>query len=380
MKVTQLLWQVPALLIALIVGGVTGCGSGSSGQASVAVADASSDQYNAIYVTIDKIQVHASADAEESGWVTLFTPRKTINLLSLINGVREELGVVSLAAGHYTQMRLVIGSEADTGINTLSQSHPFANYVIDTSNAYHELKVPSGHQTGVKIVQGFDINANETTELILDFNAAASVVIAGSSGNYLLKPTIKVLETADYAILSGRVTAAADGSAIAGALVTAQTYNASAADLKDQVTVESGTISADTGFYALFLAPSTYNAVAFKVGFTPSASATTLAAGTTTTLDFSLTAASSGTATGSVTISGAGSETFATLSFRQDATVSGSASVIEVASLNVASGGTYSLSLPVGTYTVISSSAGQTTQSATLVITASASTTLNVSF
>lgn len=380
MKITQLLKLVPALVFALAMGNITGCGSGSSGQASVAVADASSDQYNAIYVTIDKVQVHASADAEESGWVTLFTPRKTVNLLALINGVREELGVVSLATGHYTQMRLIIGTEADTGINILSQSHPFANYVIDTSNAYHELKVPSGHQTGIKIVHGFDINANETTELILDFNASASVVIAGSSGKYLLKPTIKVLETADYAILSGRVTAAADSSAIAGALVTAQIYSASAADLKDQVTVESGTISADTGFYALFLAPSTYNAVAFKAGFAPSASAVTLAAGTTTTLDFSLTASEMGTATGAVSISGAGSETFATLSFRQDATVSGSATVIEVASINVASGGTYSLSLPTGTYTVISSSSGQTTQSSTLIITANTSTTLNVSF
>lgn len=365
--------------MALMLGSLYGCGSASQGQVLMSLTDAATDQYHGVYVTIDKVQVHQSGDSENS-WLTILTPQKTYNLLALANGVRESLGIVSVASGSYTQLRLVLGNDPDNGINILSQSHPFANYVIDTDNAYHELKVPSGHQTGVKIVQGFDINAHETTELILDFNAAASVVIAGSSGQYLLKPTIKILTTTEYAILSGTITAAADGAVVAGALVTAQIFDSAAADVRDQVSVESGTVSDDTGLYALFLVPSSYNIVAYKAGFAPSASPVTLAAGSTATLDFALVAATMGTVSGTVTISGADSETFATLSFRQGMTISGGLQFIEVMSINVGSGGSYSISLPEGTYTVVSSSANQATQTSTLVVTGNASTTLNVSF
>ena len=86
----------------------------------------------------------------------------------------------------------------------MSQAHPYANYVIidkDPNDAIdpvsHELKVPSGDKTGVKIVGGYFISANQTTELILDFDACRSVVQAGNSGQWHLKPTIKLGEQQD---------------------------------------------------------------------------------------------------------------------------------------------------------------------------------------
>jgi len=60
-------------------------------------------------------------------------------------------------------MRLIIGDSPDDTINLLSESHPYANYIIDNSNTYHELKFPIGIQTGTKIVHGFDINEDRTT-------------------------------------------------------------------------------------------------------------------------------------------------------------------------------------------------------------------------
>ncbi len=380
MKTFKTIYTVTALAVAVISAGMIGCGSGSSdGDVSLSLTDSASDQYKAAYVTVDKVQVHSEA-MEGDTWKTIFIPQKTYDLLALANGVRESLGIVALSAGHYTQMRLVLGDTPDNGVNILSQSHPFANYVIDANDAYHELKVPSGSQTGVKIVQGFDVNANETTELILDFNVSASVVIAGSSGQYLLKPTIEVLTTTDFAILSGKVTAAADGSALTGALVTAQTFDGAAADARDQVEIESGTVSTDGGAYALFLRPSSYNVVAYKTGYSPAVNAVTLVAGTTSTSDFALAAATMGTVTGTVTISGADSETFATLSFRQSVMVAGSLQTIEVTPLNVASGGNYSISLPSGSYTLVSSSANQTTQTSTLTVVGGASTLVDVTF
>ena len=132
----------------------------------------------------------------------------TVNLLDLVNGVREDLGLVDLEAGAYTQMRLIIGQtpERNGAINILSQAHPYANYVVDLNDDYHELKVPSGSQSGYKIVGGFDINTNSTTELILDFDANRSVVEAGNSGQWLLKPTVKIAYLDDDSIIQGRVT------------------------------------------------------------------------------------------------------------------------------------------------------------------------------
>lgn len=85
-----------------------------------------------------------------------------------------------------------------------------------------ELVVPSGMQTGIKIVGGFDINLN-TTELILDFNAQKSVVHAGSSGLWYIKPTVKVLNTETWAVVRGTVENGSDPRE--GVLISAQIYD-----------------------------------------------------------------------------------------------------------------------------------------------------------
>jgi hypothetical protein len=339
-----------------------GCGGGGgSGQVKISLTDSATDQYNAVYVTIDSIQVHAS-DMSDDSWVTLenLTLPRTINLLDLMNGVREELGISSLSSGHFTQMRLIIGKTPDSRINILSQAHPFANYVIDINNVVHELKVPSGFQTGIKIVGGFDVNDNETTELILDFDASASVVIAGNSGQYLLKPTIKILETTDFAIVSGTVT---NGIAVVpGAVVSAQIFDPAAGDPKDQVIVEAATVTDANGNYKLFVKPGTYNFVVYKNGFSPAVQKLILTAGMTFTANFDLTSTTTGTVTEQVTIAGSdpNNPSFVTTSFRQ--TAPNSTDMIEIFSINIASGSSVVFTLDSGDYVVVNSTFGQVTQ------------------
>ena len=165
-----------------------------SGTLSLNLTDAPAQQFEAVYVTIKEVWVHVGGDEEDEGnWEIVVSPNKTYNLLELRYCLRVSLGIAELQSGHYTQMRLIIADEPDDGFNLRQEVHPYANYVIDSSYDYHELKIPSGPQTGVKIVGGFDINENQTTELTLDFDASKSVVKAGNSGKWLLKPTIKVL-------------------------------------------------------------------------------------------------------------------------------------------------------------------------------------------
>jgi hypothetical protein len=342
----------------------------STGTINVALTDASTTDYQAIYVTVKQVEVHK--DGGES-WDVISSPNKTYNLLELVNGVREELALATLTSGHYTQMRLILADTPDDSLNIRSIKHPYGNYFIDSSGVSNELKVPSGYQTGIKIVKGFDINANETTELILDFDATRSIVKAGKNGKWLLKPTIKMLATKECSIIVGNAGAE-------GILVSAQIYDSSAA-AEEKVQIQAATVSDASGNYKLFLEPGSYTLVGYKDGYSTYYKNTKVVttSGNTFTENFSLVSAQTGTlSSGTISISGADSEQYSTISIRQEATVSGNVEQIEVKSLNVADGGTFSTSLPVlsvGNYTLVISSYGKTTQEITLISITSGLTT-----
>lgn len=365
------------------------CGGGDSsssmGTLKTSLTDSSTEEYRAIYVTVDRVDVNP----DNGDWETVATPGGTYDLLSLVNGVREELGISFLDSGHYNQMRLILGTTPEAqGQNILNQLHPFANYLIDQSDNTLELKVPSGFNTGVKIVHGFDISENQTTELILDFDAMKSVVKAGASGKHLLKPTIKVLKTLDSALVSGHVSDGTNG--IEGALVSAQTFSDDLTlDVAAQVSVVRSTIAAaddiqtnddETGQYQLFLPAGDYNLIAYFTGFQPLCHTVNLTVETPTVQDFSLTAAVTGTISGTVDISSAMTDQHVTIDFRQAGHCNDPTAMINVKTLEIADGGTYAVDLPVGDYRVVASSSGETTMIADISVLQNATIAHNVVF
>jgi len=354
-------------------GGGDGGSSSPTGTLSVNLTDASTTDYQAIYVTIQQVAVHKDGGG---GWNVVSSPNKTYNLLELVNGVREDLALATLASGNYTQLRLILTDTPDNSLNIISRRHPYGNYFIDGYGQSVELKVPSAFHTGIKIVKGFAINADQTTELILDFDAARSIVKAGSSGQWLLKPTIKVLETTEYSIISGNVAAE-------GILVSAQKYNSSLA-VEEKVEVKAATVSDASGNYKLFLEPDSYTLVGYKDGFSPFYKDTKVitTAENTYTENFSPGSASStGTVSGSVSISGADQEQYATISIQKDATVSGNSEEVEVKALYVANGGTFTTGLPVGTFTAVISTYGKTAIVQPFIISLNADTNIgNINF
>ena len=337
--------------------GGTGGAAGDTGTLSVYLTDAATVDYRAVYVSIDEIQVHRSGGT----WETVGQPQKTYNLLDLVNGVREQLGLAELQSGNYTQMRLILMDTPDDGLNLLFRRHPFANYVIlnDNNNTVHELKVPSGFQSGIKIVQGFTVSANGTTELVLDFDAAKSVVRAGNSGKWLLKPTIKMLNTNEASIISGN-------AGQEGVTVSAQVYDPSAADLQDEVVVQAATVTDANGDYQLFVAPGDYNLTAYKTGFEPDClTVTTNAGDVLTDQDFSLFQAATDDVTFNLDLGpGGGTDQYGVLSIRETILCDqGVGDVdIELVSVNVADGQSETVTLPQGIYDVVAYSDGKTTQ------------------
>jgi len=350
---------LPLVIFSVSCGGGGGDSgsSGSTGTMNLSLTDQATTDYQAIYVTIAQVEVQKDGSA---GWqvVPLEFEKKSVNLLVLVNGVREELALATLATGHYTQMRLILTDDPDDSLNILSRRHRYGNYFIDNDDQPVELKIPSGFQTGIKIVKGFDISPNETTELILDFDAARSIVKAGSSGQWLLKPTVKVLETKECSIIQG-------SAGQAEVLVSAQLYNSAATAKEDEVEVKAATVTDPSGNYKLFLeAPGSYTLVGYKDKYAPSYKSAKIvtAAATTYTENFTLASSDMGILTGDVPISGGATEQYATISIRKSATVSGASEQIEIKSLNVANGGSFSVSLPVGSYTAVISTDGKITR------------------
>lgn len=259
------------LLITTFLFACGGGGGGSdvgTGTLSVALTDSSCAGYAAIYVTIDEVQVNRSANGN-SGWQTVANPIKTYNLLKLINGVTEILGDEDLTADNYNQIRLIIGKTPESENNINGEPHPYANYVLFDDGSDEPLKIPSGYNTGIKLVHNFEVEENNIVELLLDFEACRSVVETGS-GKYLLKPTIKIIETLNKFDVFGDVTEnnANPVSHITGALVSAQTSDGRSASVVRSTLTSAE--SAEEGRYRILLSPGqTYNIVVYsddKVG------------------------------------------------------------------------------------------------------------------
>ncbi len=164
-------------------------------------APAAYEDLQAMEITVGEVRVHrgtdagGDADADSAAWIpvldsTLPDSARTFDLLELVGGVTALLGDVELPAGHYTQLRLVIEAASITiGGRTLP------------------LTVPSGAQSGLKLTGGFDVDPGVLTSLTLDFDAERSLVeMPPGSGDYKLKPTIRMMQTVLSGTISGTVT------------------------------------------------------------------------------------------------------------------------------------------------------------------------------
>ena len=307
-------------------------------------------------MTISEVHVHLSGDA----WKVLGRPNKTYNVLNLINGVREEIAIAELDAGNYIQLRLIIGETSDGGLNIVGEQHPYANYAIGLDDTVHELKLPSGLQSRVKILRAFTISSNRTTELLLDFTISQSVVVGGNSGTWLLKPAIKVLTTEEVAIIGGAVVDG-DSKPLSGVLVSAQINDTSASDIKDLVVIETSTVTDEEGQYKMLINPGTYNIVAYRTGYYPAVqcAASLTARQVPKNYDFALPSAPTGSVSGTVTITDAKPGEYVTISFREFVDCGGTDPRMEIKSLNVINGGDYSTKLPVGFYDAVVSTEGK---------------------
>jgi len=264
-----LAWLMASVL-ALLVAGCGGGGGGGgdaapapgTGTLGVSLTDAPACGFDAVNVTVVKVRAHQSSSASDTdaGWTDItLSPARKINLLGLTNGVLDNLGETPLAAGHYTQLRLVLDPNTAVGL---------ANSVVPTGGVETALVTPSAVQSGIKLINQFDVASGQRVDLVLDFDACKSVVKRGN-GTYALKPVIKVVPFVLNGI-DGFVDTALLGS---GVIVTAQ---------QGGVIIQSTAPNAKTGeFFLGRLAVGNYDVVVTADGHATAVVAAVPVAGTT---------------------------------------------------------------------------------------------------
>ncbi len=162
----------------------------ATGTLKVSLTDAPGD-FEAVYIDIQEVKVHRNSDAEEDDgeWIVINDEPVRVNLLDLVNGKLDVLGERELEAGSYQQLRLVLGNDNDIVIN--GESIP-----LDT---------PSAQQSGLKLNLNVSIEGGEIFNLLLDFDASRSIVKAGASGKFILKPVLRVVELEEAGAITGEI-------------------------------------------------------------------------------------------------------------------------------------------------------------------------------
>lgn len=148
--------------------------------------------FDEVWVEVVAVEVLPRGGNEDnaSAWLNLPYERNggKINLLTLTGGNAENLGAIEVPAGEISQIRLILGED---------------NYLVSNGNRI-DLRTPSAQQSGLKLKVDKPIEAGMSYDLVIDFDVAQSIVRAGNSGQYILRPVLRVVAEAQ-AILTGTI-------------------------------------------------------------------------------------------------------------------------------------------------------------------------------
>lgn len=187
--------------------GLAACGGsdGGNGLLTVKLTDSPVDAASEVVVVFTGVEIKpAGADPISVDFCqpddAIEDCARVIDLLQLQDGTTTELlSNFELAAGQYNWIRLKVLAERDNNDGSY--------IAFDDSGTTYPLWVPSGSQSGLKLVRPFIVSQQGTTELVIDFDLRKSVIAPpGLAPNYILKPTLRLVDS----LLAGRVVGTVD--------------------------------------------------------------------------------------------------------------------------------------------------------------------------
>ncbi len=235
MKVTK---QVAAMLCAVIWGvAAAGCGGGSGSSTTnppppvttkavlnLSVADTPVDGAQHVVVAFTGVVLMGPDGQQEF----TFNNEKTIDfILQQGTNAASLLSGVTVTAGNYQWIRL------ELDLNN--------SYIVTSDGSQYPLTIPSGNQTGLKLVSGFTVAPDGTADFLIDFNLRKSMTMShkGGTTTYMLHPTMRLVNLQQVGSISGTVSSTLS---IGGTQITAT-------DCDPAVYVYPGTASTLEGFY-----------------------------------------------------------------------------------------------------------------------------------
>ncbi len=207
-----------AISLAALAFGATalsGCGGGggqssfAQGTLSVNLTDAPIDgaaEVRVVFTGIDLQRADGQLISLDFGTTNGQPNTKSIDLITLQNGVTGALTQgADVPAGDYQWMRLKVLATKDTQ----GQS-----YIKMLTGEQYPLWIPSGAETGLKLVRPFTVAQGSTTRLLIDFDLRKSITAPpGLDPNYILRPTLRLMDELQV----GKITATVDLAALATA-------------------------------------------------------------------------------------------------------------------------------------------------------------------
>jgi hypothetical protein len=199
------------LIVATSAALLAACSSsdGDGGQArtgflKVGITDAPVDMATAVVVKFTGVELKPQGGSAFS--VDFATPKS----LDLMQFQGEERALLlddeEIPAGEYEWMRLKV----DADPNVVGDSY----LQLALGGAECEMRIPSGDQTGLKLIRGFTIGAGTTTDFTIDFDLRKSIVappgqttIVDTCGNqaFTLKPVLRIVDNLQVGTIAGDV-------------------------------------------------------------------------------------------------------------------------------------------------------------------------------
>lgn len=203
------IWGAAGLALCALLAGCGGGGGseGGSGSLSVAITDGPIEDAAKVVVVFTGLELHHT----DGDTIAIdFPSSKSIDLLQLQGGATSDLtDGAAVPAGNYDWMRLKV---------LATQNSQGESYILLKNGNQYPLWIPSGAQTGLKLVRPFTVAQGSTTRLLIDFDLRKSVhAPPGLAPNYILRPALRLMDQLEVGDLSVSVNLANLATAQLGA-------------------------------------------------------------------------------------------------------------------------------------------------------------------
>jgi Domain of unknown function (DUF4382) len=174
--------------------GLAACGGdGGSGQMQLAVADAPVDGAQSVVVKFTGVEL---VPGNGKAVNITFPAPKLVDLITQSGTASAVLFNQPIPAGSYGQIRLMVVADGD----------PSNSYIVFSDGTMHGLQVPSGSETGLKLVSGFTVPGSGVVNYTIDFDLRQAIVCPpGQAPACTLKPVERLVDNTSVGNIQGQV-------------------------------------------------------------------------------------------------------------------------------------------------------------------------------